>query len=465
MPAVCCKLHRRHVLLLLFILLLLFGSILLLQELVKTLFSADQFLNVTSISSSGVDVTSPIQLNSSTVDDADECLPALQNLSNGALVQCIRQPSSSLQHNECMSASNFWDRQCYLNITESVRFYHLGKGGGGTIFFSLIENGIYLQRDHPRPKHGIDQLLNGPVKTLIVNIRDPVDRFVSAFNWRSLLFCQRDGETRKKYPTEVDVKDRKMHQPHLQPQHFCFDASVYPQEAKIIQRLYNDDINQLAESLCEESERFDRAVNTTKFISHAKLSLFQWLHFLVVNNGTSTSLIKPQGLDKLMAITVEKRKSYNNTSSLLEQTSEAAQQLFFDHGVDEQTFHRLQRHKRNLQKKRVSDMMVHTSSIPIHNNVTKGHALGTVGECCLARFLENDYRLIQSIVGDENSIGDDLTVISRLNNAQPIIGKACEWGSERRRQLCWADLQSMLDRRVKFLDRSLGACRDFVSNY
>jgi hypothetical protein len=463
MPAVCCKLHRRHVLLLLFILLLLFGGILLLQELVKTLFSADQFLNVTSISS-GVDVTSTVQLNSSTVkDDADECLPALQNLTSGAHVQCIRQPSSS-SHNECISASNFWDRQCYLNITESVRFYHLGKGGGGTIFFSLIENGIYVQRDHPRPKHGIDQLLNGPVKTLLVNIRDPVDRFVSAFNWRSLLFCQRDGETRKKYPTEVDVKDRKMHQPHLQPQQVCFDTSVYPQEAKIIQRLYNDDINQLAESLCEESEKFDQAVKTTKFISHAKLSLFQWLHFLV-DNGTSSSLIKSQGLDKLMAITVEKRNGYN-TSSLIEQTYEAVQQLFFDHGVDEQTFRRLQRHKRNfLQKKRVSDMMVHTSSIPIHNNGTKGHALGTVGECCLARFLENDYRLIQSIVGDDDkSMSGDLAVIGRLKNVHPIIGKACEWGSKRRRQLCRTDLQSMLDRRVKFLDRSLGACRDLVSN-
>ena len=187
-----------------------------------------------------------------TVEDkeAGECLLSLQNLTHGASVECLKSRPSQ----ECLTATSFWERRCYLNMTESVRFYHLGKGGGGTIFFSLLDHGIIVRRDHPRPMYGIEQLLNGPASTLLINIRDPVDRFVSAFNWRSLLFCQRDGEDRKKFPSEVDHKNRRWHQPHLRPDDFCFDfdESLYRKEAKIIQRLYNDDINKLAESLCEE---------------------------------------------------------------------------------------------------------------------------------------------------------------------------------------------------------------------
>ena len=428
-------------LLLVFLPLLLLGAFLLQQQIKVERLPSDRLFNVTVRN-----------------EDDEECLPSLQNLSRSGFVQCRISLSSSPR--ECLRNRDFWDRQCYLNLTETVRFYHLGKGGGGTIFLSLLENGIYIQRDHPRPIYGIDQLLNGPVTTLLINIRDPVDRFVSAFNWRSFLFCQRHGELRKKYPSEVDEKDRRMHQPHLHPQEFCFEESINPKEAKIIQRLYEDDINKLAVSLCEESNSYEQAVESIKFISHAKLNLFQWLQFLVETN--TSSRIKSQGLKKMMAITIEGRNGHNN-SSLLEQSHEVIQELYFDHGITEEALSRLQKQRDHSHMKKVRDIMIHSSST---HNTTKERILGAIGECCLSRFLENDYQLIQSMLGEEKTRSVDGAVINinRLEDVHPIIRNACEWGSKRRRQLCRADLQSMLQRRAGFLDRSVGTCRDLVSS-
>ena len=442
MPAAAvCKLQK--IALLLFVL-LLFG-IIAVQKQIRTIYVADDRSNNNDTVT--VDVID-INPNKSTVENekAGESLLFLQNLSRGAFVQCRKDTPSHL------NATTFWERQCYVNMTESVRFYHLGKGGGGTIFFSLVENGIVVERDHPRPIHGIEQILNGTVSTLLINIRDPVDRFVSAFNWRSLLFCQRDGEKRKKYPSEVDEKDRKRYQPHLHPQEFCFDKSVYPKEATIIQRLYKDDVNKMAESLCEDSINVQEAIQYTKFISHAKLSLAEWLQPLMFDTDTNTtSSIKPQGLSKFMAITLEQHSQHN--SSLLQHTNEAVHQLYFDHGVDERTLDSLLRHK-PVRMKGVSKIMTHSS-----NKTAKGKVLGAIGECCLARFLEDDYRLIQIMSGDTNSSKD----VGAVDRVHPIIKEACNWGSLKRRQLCRADLQSMLYRRAKFLDRNLGTCQNVVS--
>eukprot|EP00986_Skeletonema_menzelii_P011376 scaffold5835_cov144-Skeletonema_menzelii.AAC.6 len=439
MPAaVVCNLHNTALLL---FLLILFGTTAL-QKQIRTVTVADDR------SSNNDNDVIDMRLNNYTVEneEAGESLSSLQNLSHGAFVQCRKDWPSRL------NASTFWDRQCYLNMTKSVRFYHLGKGGGGTIFFSLVDNGIVVQRDHPRPIHGIEQILNGPVSTLLINIRDPVDRFVSAFNWRSLLFCQRDGENRKKYPSEIDEKDRRRYQPHLRPQETCFDESLYPKQIEIIQRLYNDDVNKMAESLCEESNNVEQAVQHTKLISHAKLSLAEWLRPLLLDTDTNTtSLIKPKGLSSFMAITLEQQSPHN--SSLLQHTYEAVHQLYFDHGVDERTLDSLLRHK-PIRIKRVSEIMTHSS-----NKTGTGKVLGAIGECCLARFLEEDYRLIQYMIGDVNPSKD----VGALDPVHTIIREACKWGSLKRRELCRADLQSMLHRRAKFLDRSLGTCRDVVS--
>ena len=37
-------------------------------------------------------------------------------------------------------------------------------------------------------------LTSGEANTLVLNVRDPVDRFVWAFNWRTILLCKPDDD-------------------------------------------------------------------------------------------------------------------------------------------------------------------------------------------------------------------------------------------------------------------------------
>src|SRR5210317_365759 len=81
------------------------------------------------------------------------------------------------------------------------------------------------------------------------------------------------------------------------------------------------------------------------------------------------------------------------------------------------------------------------SSAKFYNN-----SLTPLGECCLARFLADDYRLIQTMLGHESDQVN--AVVEPLVGAHPILRMACSWGSdEEQQQLCRQDLRSMLMRR------------------
>lgn len=84
----------------------------------------------------------------------------------------------------------------------------MGKCGGTTIYKTLKENGVnfyYIHGLHPRPKYQ-------PGKKYFITIRNPVDRFVSAFYWRKRLTHNEqrhrfagEYEFFKKYPTIEDL--------------------------------------------------------------------------------------------------------------------------------------------------------------------------------------------------------------------------------------------------------------------
>ena len=105
--------------------------------------------------------------------------------------------------------------------------------------------------------------------------------------------------------------------------------------------------------------------------------------------------------------------------------------------------------------------------------------LSPLGECCLARHLHQDYRLIRTMLGDTKSIsaatakrkkkmksaeGPSTIALEPLLDAHPVLQKACTWGSKEQQMLCRSDLQSMLLRRAQYLDLSLGSCTEVVGN-
>ena len=82
---------------------------------------------------------------------------------------------------------------CAAAATASdVLFVHVGKTCGGTIAAELRKNRVAYHEVH---LDKVDGETLAKYKRVIVSARDPVDRVVSAFNWRSPHACrERKGE-------------------------------------------------------------------------------------------------------------------------------------------------------------------------------------------------------------------------------------------------------------------------------
>ena len=82
---------------------------------------------------------------------------------------------------------------CAAATASDVLFVHVGKTCGGTIADELRLNHVPYDEVHLRK---LDTEKLAQYKHIIVSARDPVDRVVSAFNWRSPHACrERKGES------------------------------------------------------------------------------------------------------------------------------------------------------------------------------------------------------------------------------------------------------------------------------
>ena len=105
------------------------------------------------------------------------------------------------------------------------------------------------------------------------------------------------------------------------------------------------------------------------------------------------------------------------------------------------------------------EMHLHSSAKHVNSPESR---LSKLGECCLARYLIDDYRLIQTMLGgNETSLA--IAGLDPLVAAHPVIQKACLWGNEQQQELCRGDLMSILMRRAKYFDESKGSCSAIVS--
>lgn len=81
----------------------------------------------------------------------------------------------------------------------------------------------------------------------------------------------------------------------------------------------------------------------------------------------------------------------------------------------------------------------------------------------MTRTFRKDYQLIQAMMlGTDSS--DSTGILEPLPYTHPAVSVACSYGSEDDQELCKAGLISILSRRSKYLDLSLGSCSDVVSN-
>ena len=76
---------------------------------------------------------------------------------------------------------------------EGALFLHVGKAGGGSVKWRMKhEWGIVIPHSHPYPN--IPRIAAFPQPPpILIDIRDPVERFVSAVQWRLTVMCGIDG--------------------------------------------------------------------------------------------------------------------------------------------------------------------------------------------------------------------------------------------------------------------------------
>ena len=201
------------------------------------------------------------------------------------------------------------DSKCRHSFREDTAFFHVGKAGGGTLLEHLDERwGFAMRGDssgftlvHPRPKLSINkQFQNGPLRTLIFNVRDPVDRFVSAFNWRNAILCHPDDERHRENSSSLRATTF--------PNIWCKEGSE--EEETMMRETYQSSPSVLAEALCHDSPLRSNAEQDFNKVLHAT-TLTKWLHFLI--DPRSVKNIKDDGIQQFIVLPLEKRPGANVT--------------------------------------------------------------------------------------------------------------------------------------------------------
>jgi len=344
-------------------------------------------------------------------------------------------------------------------IVDTVAF-HIGKGGGGTLVKHIH---VEVQWVHPKPQSSInEELQNGTKKTLIVNVRDPIDRFVSAFNWRNAILCHPDDARQKGREKKVGATKN--------PNDFCKPG--HDEEEILLRETYQSSPSVLAEALCHDSPLRSRAEEDFGKILHST-TLTEWLDFLI--DPQLLESISDDGIQKLIVLPVEKRSGADET--LFEKHIENLNIHFLNsrYGADagkemmrlarERIVKREETHRRRMKGKLKEPTHLHSSEKFYNSTNSTKPMLTPLGECCLARHLADDYRLIRSMLGEKIVNNSDVAIagLDPLIGAHPVIRKACSWGDEQQQQSCQGDLMSILMRRAQYLDESKGSCSVVVS--
>lgn len=148
-------------------------------------------------------------------------------------------------------------------------FLHIGKAGGGFVKERLKQWKLNITRCHPWPCSSRDSTAGA-----LVNIRDPVDRFVSAFYWRAMILCNPDGDQRQKLTPSAGAPPNTVEQ---HPDRFCKDSNQRGEKNALF-RLYKQNATMFAESLCSRNNRTSKEARRFlhEKLHHARHSIRAW---------------------------------------------------------------------------------------------------------------------------------------------------------------------------------------------
>jgi len=375
---------------------------------------------------------------------------------------------------------------CYHILRPNMKFLRLGKGGGGTVsFVSTKEAHMVYQKCHPNPCK-----IDGNTSLVLVNIRDPVDRFVSAFNWRSFLFCK--GGHGRSNSTSDEIEHRSIEQESrigvsatnsskglaIQfPNDYCveWDEANAEAETYMLQNVYQSNVNTLAESFCKSENdgqawSDDRSpLRDAKSINHARRSLINWFrayHHQVKGRKSPSSYQKD--LPSLIGITLERLQENDiQFEKRVDRALWVAINNHYDHYVSEKLVYKQGNESRLQGPAPWRYAQVEEDFKAIQHSAHGAHppAITEYGECCLTRYyLARDYALLNAILSTATKDWEPLKFdLDYHYNVDESLSKICHWGApDIDERICLASLASMVGRRAKYLMDFSQTCRDIV---
>ena len=268
---------------------------------------------------------------------------------------------------------------------------------------------------HPIPnqQHLKDLMSNSNGHSLVINIRDPVDRFISAFQWRQVVMCRPDDK-------------RQNGAAWNDPVNKCVSSK---KKELMLRETYKSDPSILAEALCDNSPLYEKAVEDYSMLGH-RHHLVEWLTILLEPNVNDNR----GGIQNLIALPLEKQ----------------GDNVHFGQHIEQLSLHLLQTRYSNLTSSNILKLKPEKNDIISKEKAehsSRRHSnskavLSPLGECCMVKYFLKDYQLIQAMI-PSTSLG--------LHSPHPIIGEACKWGNMEQQRLCTSDLESIILRRAKYI--------------
>ena len=179
-----------------------------------------------------------------------------------------------------------------------IAFIHIGKCGGGTVK-------RFLQNNHQRRQfwdwyHAKHTINNAKAKYIVILLRNPIERFISAFTWR---FQQIPVhlENINKYIKNTGINKKNQ-------EHYLFKKNKLRQELSMIK--YFSTPNKLAESLSSNNEKLQKkAIDAMCFIGHLSKSINSYLgglETLQKNNKRILGVIRTENLKNDFKVVYQK---------------------------------------------------------------------------------------------------------------------------------------------------------------
>jgi len=338
------------------------------------------------------------------------------------------------QDRECHNALNASSQGANLKRLDLPNnlLLHIGKAGGGTLQsrWRFIYGINPPQSCHPLPCPSVFRLSTAKMhtrnpnsrkqhlpplvtlKSILITIRDPIDRFVSAVNWRLTELCDPRGDNRTVHQQPWDSPDERCNLQSLLSS---------PKERQVLFFKYQGNVSLLAEALCTEEGKKDRML-----ILHTN-SIQEWL----------TRTTWETSRNKLLPVVQERGFDFHDQ---LDQAIEWVQQQQQLESTADFAMRKKEAKKRDcvLSEAATASKDLPVGQIPeatsmLQNLATARHTssgqkhrftkrLSARGEFCAAKYYSEDYKLLQE-----------------------LKDKACKFES------CGLALQSILDRRKELL--------------